>query len=186
MLYDLLNDDDEDIRNEAAKIVSFILNHEKSDAISVSAAPQMAAAASASFRQYLAIHFSNVDLLFTNGIARLLGQSDAGTQPIEPITKIYARITKGSNDLFAAEKQNLYIDELAETVAWTTLLKSVSTRDAALVKALGLWADEGEAFLEEKIREQAKWEGYLLYYQNPDVGVLEERVESVRELLGQS
>lgn len=190
LLYDLLNDDDEEIRLEAASTVSQhlrYLNVTRRAAnlpyLQVPRSTMMPAAASALWREYLTLAYGNTTEFFELGLARILGQSLPNTPSLKPVADTIRSIQQASTDLFAAEKQNLYIDEMDEMNFWRQELLSAKNRSKSLVMALEKWLQEGKEALDMISMEQKDQQDVFNAFQNPDLAVLKARFSVIRELL---
>lgn len=153
VIYDLLNDDDQEIRSGAC-IVAARLHNTAESVLSVTTM----LSASASRRQLRSMivdrfHQDNQDMLQLECVRRLLGipmnvyrsrLGDAIKHHLQEHT-VQAQlnqITTTATDLFAEEKQNLYIDEVAEVKSWA-ILNSNLFSNGALSAKLKLWIRQG-------------------------------------------
>jgi hypothetical protein len=132
-LYDALNDDDEEIREAAADVVSRILGF--------SLVPLAACAA---LLQWLLRHYGQTDAFCNIVLLRVTDQHFLPGSGLQSVETPLAAAMLDDDSLFVEEEQNLYIDEVRETHAWTSLLINAegSIWDEA-VNRLSPWALEG-------------------------------------------
>jgi hypothetical protein len=110
-LYDTLNDDDDDIREAGANVVSQILGSH-----------QAPLAASAKLLQWLHQKFSRTEAFRTAMMYRIANINGQTTDKLEPAEQQLAAAMLDDDSLFVEEEQNLYVDEVREAIAWTSLL----------------------------------------------------------------
>jgi len=155
VLYDLLNDDDDEIRGKAAEVAAAFHQYSHD---SIRSGPAIVLCALAS-RQQLRSHglraFRESEMLSLECVRRILGimpwrSSKHLKMDIiryiqrNSIGRQIKELICASNDLFAEEKQNLYVDEVAELKAWAQVLVDLECgMSCDLVKTLSEWADDG-------------------------------------------
>ena len=181
-LYDTLNDDDDEIRDLGADIVSWIL----STSSAVTAPYLVPPAACYRLSMFLAQAYSGSTDLSIHAICRLAGQlrADASMQsskpatavPLTPVLDLLASARTEDISLFAEEKQNLFIDEVREAETWSRvskqLLKSACDENAAA--DFSRWTVRGlDALTEIATREI---DGPLGWTSKPEVFTLGMRV----------
>jgi hypothetical protein len=136
-VYDLLNDDDEDIRIAAASIATRILsvvdaeNHNEPDLEPITASQRLL--------NYVVRRWSGSKHLFREALTRPFGT-------FEPVDEQILRYTQTDHALFAEEKQNLYIDDAREAAVWAQMAMKLSWPEAVdqtFVKRLGTWVENG-------------------------------------------
>ncbi|KAK2626029.1 hypothetical protein QTJ16_004291 [Diplocarpon rosae] len=141
-LYNILNDDDPDIRSLGAKAVSVMLRK--------SMIPQAATKA-------LAEHMLNQNAAGfpSYAVARMTGtlvdQLDNGITKVklEPAITQLERASQGDNKLFTEEKQNLWIDEVQDATIWCEIF---------LTLPLNAFGDNGtQAFSHNLIQALVVW-----------------------------
>lgn len=141
LTYTALNDDDDDIRDLAARVAHVHL--EKNGSFSNrTLAPLIA---SRGLATHLAAKYPQSPLLLRIAIQRMTG-SKLDTYSLVPSVQIrFASTLNEAAALFAIEKQNLYIDYSREAAVWSTALKRLSVRRSSkgIVEALTAWAVEG-------------------------------------------
>ncbi|KIW35384.1 uncharacterized protein PV07_02082 [Cladophialophora immunda] len=129
VLYDLLNDDDEEIRLEAIHAARKLRLHQLSAMDNLGCS---ALAARESLLSELSRHFSQTSNLAEAAIVNIMriGQvASDGFHSVGPVSffdisldsKLQS-ISKSKNDLFAEERQNLYMDDIREIKEWTEIL----------------------------------------------------------------
>lgn len=164
VLYDLLSDDDEDIREGAASIASTIYSR----AIKLKAGnrPLTSAAVGPKLLLQVALDF-NDDELRQVAIERLF-------VPSLP-QAVKAAQTRHRNVLFEEEKQNLYRDDVIESTIWAQVLINMSPPPLSKFQAI---ASEGLRYI---LKEKTLVEGSLRM--NPDIIVLCARLTLTAEVL---
>lgn len=154
ILYDLLNDDDEEIRDLAASTTSFIVTTAGSG-ITVQLCPL---AACHQFSDYLAENFTNKDEFHFAALSRLMfsplnefEDMDSHVDSFKALTSQYSvgrqldLARQVSYDLFEEERQNLYLDDVREINFWWSIIRRISRiwiQDDILF-FVGNWALEG-------------------------------------------
>ena len=140
LLYDCLNDDDGEIRDIAATATCRFLALWNPKAIATTLSPLTASTR-------LAILISGVPEL--SSISRKLAiqrmtNSVLDTEKLSPsaVQRLETAMIVDDTALFAAEKQNLYVDEFRESNIWAAVLKKQSPKNK-YVEALEMWACEG-------------------------------------------
>jgi hypothetical protein len=119
-LYDVLNDDDEEVRIIAASTVSSILN--------TSLAPP---AASEKFMSWLAKNCNTSPLFAWTILYRLTGSTTMACyqDPLQAsfisARKQFDLALRDDDALFAEEEQNLFIDKVQDMKLWSKLVKSI-------------------------------------------------------------
>ncbi|EEQ31240.1 HEAT repeat protein [Microsporum canis CBS 113480] len=111
VLYDMLNDDDVEIREAAALIASKVLADE-------SMVFRLPAAAATAIADFLTIHYCGSSQVFEGGLQRFLGAASQ-KKLFVPAAEVLNKAIKESTALFAEEKQNLYIDDVREIKTWS-------------------------------------------------------------------
>lgn len=155
-LYDLLLDDDEDVRDEAAAVVSNFLST-YTNLADIPNISLMAPAASWSLLQYFRTELNDSVVLFTEAAYRLMGSRslfkyepveiaipeshDVETNnslgevsetdhlslvPFRSVQEMMQEVRRQDNALFAEEKQNLFIDPVREAENWALVLMNAT------------------------------------------------------------
>ncbi|KAI1607991.1 phosphatidylinositol glycan, class A [Exophiala viscosa] len=129
VLYDLLNDDDEEVRHEAVTAAAKLhLRHTPA----VGGLGLCVLAARERLLEEIILQYGQTSLLAEAALLKLMqvGQdnksdfSDNGPSRLfeTSVASRIQEILKSKNDLFAEEKQNLYIDDVREIKSWTRVL----------------------------------------------------------------
>ncbi|TKX22999.1 hypothetical protein C1H76_4738 [Elsinoe australis] len=120
LVYDLTNDDDDEVRGVAAKVAcrlfSSEVNHVKR-LVPLAAGSQM-------LSQLVRQHVSSTYLAFV-AVSRLISSSHHN-RTSETVMDLLRTQTTEENVLFAEEKQNLFIDPAREARVWSKLLMSLA------------------------------------------------------------
>ncbi|KAK5949891.1 hypothetical protein OHC33_009076 [Knufia fluminis] len=158
VLYDLLNDDDDEIRLLSAEVAArFTSSRDKEGGKDPDRAVDIfsAAASRQKLRDELLQQFSNEDSFQVECWRRLLGINVTVSRPrLEAAVAAYLKrnsvqrqqqdIQAAANDLFAEEKQNLYIDDVAELRLWAKMLMSLDLDTTGpLPSTVKSWATDG-------------------------------------------
>ncbi|KAI9734539.1 MAG: hypothetical protein M1834_002140 [Cirrosporium novae-zelandiae] len=130
-LYDVMNDDDEEIRDVGAAVASVVVVDDASEGTM----PLNPLAASPQLLDFLTKNFSNSPDLMRAAITRLSGSSNAPNSPTntktDPLTlpsapDLLQQAQQEDTSLFVEEKQNLFIDPVLEIAKWSNLLTHLS------------------------------------------------------------
>ena len=145
IVYDLLQDDDEEVRSTASQIVSRLVVFQNLDASSCQVLCSLAATERL-VRFITKIHHNDYQLAKV-ACKRLLG-SDHDTVRFchrNTVLVIFTRIQRRANELFAEEKQNLYIDEVRNAKIWFRVLQSTGVKRLPLPMrhAIEDWVEHG-------------------------------------------
>lgn len=193
-LYDMLNDDDEVIRQDAASIVSWIFSRPSSspgtaDKGNLSLMPL---AATCEILNFLGYSYRDSVTLCVEAILRLTGSSSTnGTRIVEdvaaimeeklsremkliPLRELLGQAGKEDNALFVEERQNLFIDDVREAERWADILKVLShSAVEKFAPAFEEWVLEGLSALLDSAKEI---DGPLGWTSKPEVFALGMRV----------
>jgi hypothetical protein len=172
VLHDLLNDDDDEIRDAAALATSTLLraqhHAESQDTVPILTCHRLA--------HFLSSTFSTSTELVREATRRLV---DTTT----PFAQQLAQARKEDTSLFATEKQNLYHDETLDAVLWSQILAHIQMPPTARSK-LGEWAIDALSILTETAGKQE--DGSLGWSSKADVFTLGIRVMCAAEVVGGS
>ncbi|KZZ95080.1 HEAT repeat protein [Ascosphaera apis ARSEF 7405] len=152
VLYDLLNDDDEEVRDLAAEIASWVL----SDVMDAGKGERslIPLAASKEMIAFLCSTFGESEHLFLQACGRMVGVADArmGFAPVSELLRLYK---EESTVLFEEEKQNLFLDQVRESERWSEVVAQLDAAavDERLLRALCDWTSNGLDALLEHVRE---------------------------------
>ncbi len=132
-LYDTMNDDEEEIRDTGASVVSRILG---------SCLTPLAACRK--FLQWICQNFGESETFSIAVVQRITDSSSLPGTELEPVENQLAVAMLDDDSLFVEEEQNLYIDEVRESIAWNSVLM---TAEGALwdeaARRLSLWVLDG-------------------------------------------
>ena len=196
-LYDSLIDDDEDVRDQGAKVVSTILSVTMSSAdnkstTNLSLSPP---AARKGWLQFLCEGYRSSMLLCMESVRRLTGLKLGPLRSFIKIQENESLTTKGkpvlhlrpvvdlalearttSTVVFVEERQNLYIDTVSEAEAWAELLFRLEPEawPSSVASELEVWTMEGLAHILETLQESI--DGALSPTSKPEIFTLFTRV----------
>jgi hypothetical protein len=157
LLYDCMNDDDEDIRNVAAKTASTFWRIVRPDSW-FQARSCIPIFASTSIITTFLIDWDHGDTKFqqealrrTTGAKRVIRDAGSNQIVIEPLSRQrLAEALVENDDLFRVERQNLYINDMRESCVWKKVLERQNIAPKYLL-ALRDWVLEGFQVLSEHI-----------------------------------
>lgn len=196
-LYDTLVDDDEDVRDQGARVVSTILSVAESEAsdkstTTLSLSPP---AAKEVLLRYLCESYRNSMPLCVESIRRLTGMESApgsalankqdgesqtkqgkSVLHLRPIAELFLEAQATSNVVFVEERQNLYIDTVSEAESWSELLSRLDPGawPQSLAFDLEIWIVEGLAHILVFLRSSI--DGALSPTSKPEVFAIFTRV----------
>lgn len=204
-IYELLLDDDEDVRDEAAAVASVFLSTPTNRA-NLPNILLMPPAASSSLLQYFKTNFDESVVLFAEAAYRLTGTgslfkrgpveiamkevsdsetnyssrraSDTGWIPnvtIRPVREMMQEVRRQDNALFAEEKTNLFVDPVQEAENWALVLMN-STPIGNIVSITSTIEDWTMQGLEVLIETANEKDGPLGWTTKPDVFTLGMRI----------
>ncbi|GAB7339803.1 hypothetical protein MBLNU457_6351t1 [Dothideomycetes sp. NU457] len=171
IVYDLTNDDDDDVRDLAAHTTSLLLDtgsRQKTDMVSLVAGSRIAA--SLAYRHKTSIHLAR------GSAHRLLADTS--------LTLNLLSESQGQDSaLFAEEKQNLFIDPAREAKTWSVVLSSLSATafDDATIRELSDLTTAGLDALISRTRQNH--DGPLGWTRKPDIFVLGLRIIYASEVV---
>lgn len=169
LAYDILNDDDDEVREVGSQIASQILaNHSSESSSSQTCVPlvasqQLVAHLAKKYRQSQDICEQAVQKITTSVL-----QNDILLPSAEERLR---NATAENTALFVVEKQNLFIDYYREAILWSKALKRLSSKaiSQATASALSTWVLDGLRLLSEKA--QSDIDGPLGWTSKPEVFV---------------
>ena len=134
LIYDLLLDDDEDVRASGASAALHIFHNcndsHKSVVLVRTASSLSSAAAEKILCRFVVRHFSWMSALLTEVFRRMTGCTFSRGLQVVSLRQQLLEARRESTALFGVEKQNLYIDEVQEAREWReTLLMTVNESD---------------------------------------------------------
>jgi hypothetical protein len=171
VLYDMLNDDDDEIRDVAALATSKLftaqgfLSHANETTVPILTTHHLAT--------FLATRFQTSAYLASHSLTRL-------ANPTLPFTQVLADARKEDSALFATEKQNLYFDASLDAVVWSRILAHIrlSPSDRQVLKA---WVLDALHILAETAEKEV--DGALGWSSKSDVFTLGIRVFCASEVV---
>ncbi|KAF2497326.1 hypothetical protein BU16DRAFT_505602 [Lophium mytilinum] len=174
LVYDALNDDDDDIREVAASVATRVLAGPEYASANRDVVPLLAS-------QQLAEHFANFyadfSFLHHEALRRFMGTA-VGQSPFEtPFQTAVADARKENSALFAQEKQNLFVDETREIAIWADVLSRLpfkSDPSDSLQKEFKHWVIGGISWLTATTVEEE--DGALGWASKPEMFTLGLRV----------
>lgn len=147
-IYQVLVDDDDEIRDIGAAVVSRSLL----DVLSINSSI-VPAVARERLRSYLLREHSKSEILAVESMDRLTGQYSGSARKFPK--RLMAEATQEQNELFYKERQNLYIDEVSEAKIWSSLLRqtiSIPLPETTKVY-LNMFVEEGLEVLKSNAEE---------------------------------
>lgn len=184
ILYDMLNDDDDELRDIAANTASWVLSYS-------SVSPNTAIAldplnASELLATFIIDHYSDSPQLTQRVIRYLTGQelrisgSDEDISLVS-VSHLFTEYNQESTVLFVEEKQNLFIDEVREIDIWTRALvhfkKDAYSED--LVQQTSDWVSAGLEYLSNRLAQDAGRDGLLGWMSKPECFTLAARLINI-------
>ena len=159
-MYDTLNDDDEEVRDVGSDAVENILG-----------ASMVPLEAATLLLSWLAQSFGTT-LEFKQAVCnRVVGQA---TKDWQHANDQLTAALEFDDSLFAIEEQNLFIDEVRDTIRWLAVFENLSwSEDGELVGSLSTWIKGGLARLNDLLKTD---DGPLGWASNPQVFAILTRV----------
>lgn len=183
-LYDMLNDDDDELRDMAAPIASWVLSNSSvfpNRIVDLAGIP-----ARESLVEFLSTNYNKQHTLFHHAVRRLMNNvivSDGG--PFVPFETLLGEHLKESTVLFEEERQNLFIDDVCEIDIWSAVLKRMdrSVFDEKTVINLRVWVSKGLECLETLFTSSGEQDGAIGWTSKAEVYSLGVLLFSVASLL---
>ncbi|KAK2802062.1 hypothetical protein FQN51_004972 [Onygenales sp. PD_10] len=183
-LYDMLNDDDEELRDIAALAASELFSLSRDS--STHAAAKLPLAASSQLTEIIAEKYTGASKLFVQALCRFLGQPINASDLVIPLSAASQLdgFQRENTVLFQEEKQNLFIEDIREADIWARVLSRLLLvqTNSPLVLSLYSWVVNGLSTLAKATREAGS-DGVLGWISNPDVFTLGVRVIRGAEIL---
>lgn len=177
VLYDLLNDDDDEIRDVAARTTGFLLRAQGypsfKDTVPVLSSYRLALFLCRAFDS----SSSSGHELATQALRRLTNPTPERSPLFHtPFAQIFAQERQEDTALFAQEKQNLYKDDVLDAMLWSRVLLRVSRSNvnATLRAGLAKWVADGLGVLRQTAGEEG--DGALGWSSKAEVFTLGMRV----------
>ncbi|RAL13849.1 THADA/TRM732 family protein [Aspergillus homomorphus CBS 101889] len=175
VLYDMLNDDDEELRDLAAPTASWVLSYSsasRSKAVALSPSN-----ASELLSVFIAESYNNSQLLSKKAVAYIVGSESrisTFTTRFVPVSTTLSELRKESTILFEEEKQNLFIDDVREVDAWTKRLIGLTetSYDEASIQAIFIWVSDGLSCFANVFANPAGKDGLLGWVSKPETFTL--------------
>ncbi|KAF2277988.1 uncharacterized protein EI97DRAFT_415834 [Westerdykella ornata] len=123
VLYDMLNDDDDDIRDEAAKVANRMLRTQGHGAELPDAVPIIT---TQRLGRFLSKRYRDSEDLCKAALLRLTGTACSAALFKGSFAETLAEARQEDTALFVQEKQNLYKDDVEDAYFWAHTLRSVS------------------------------------------------------------
>lgn len=188
VLYDLLNDDDDEIRDVAASTASWVLSHSSiSPDADVTLAPMNASALLAEFVVHSYADSSalgrRVLLYLTGQEPRISGSYES--KRLIPVSDLITEYRQDSTVLFEEEKQNLFIDDVREVGVWSRALVQLhkSAYVGTPLREVSTWASDGLTYLHSLVSPGAEPDGLLGWASKPEIFILGSRVIAIASAL---
>ena len=195
-LWDALVDDDEEVRDPAARLASKLLSQSLS--LNRNEKPQHLSMSPASVRPKLMEFIKSQDIwanhLCQEAVLRLSEtsasqrlssgtSSEAITSCIRPFSEMMSEARTPDTALFVEEKQNLYIDEVEEARCWANVLSISENAEiaTATISTLSTWTLDGLVHLARVIAGEE--DGALGWTSKPEVYTLGMRIISAAKVL---
>lgn len=132
-LYESLVDDDDEVREAAASAASAIIG-----------TPVIAPTAADILVPWLAERFGEVEELASRVVCRMVGQQYSQDFQLVPAEVQLGKAMDFDDSLFAAEDQNLFIDEVRETGRWRGALEGLKRSGSrGSLGCLKTWVEAG-------------------------------------------
>ncbi|PYI07666.1 hypothetical protein BO78DRAFT_396285, partial [Aspergillus sclerotiicarbonarius CBS 121057] len=182
VLYDMLNDDDEELRDLAASTASWVLSYSSvSPSNAVALSPLNA---SDLLSKFITSNYTTSRLLYQRVTAYVADQEprlSTSTPKYIPISNRLSALRKESTILFEEEKQNLFIDEVREVDVWSARLRqlSESSYNEASLNALFNWVSTGLSCFGELFTTESEKDGLLGWASRPETFTLGVRLFGV-------
>ena len=143
LVHDVLNDDDEDVRQAGSTVAHEMLSSFSPGALVVG--PLVAHEACRELRKFLTLHYHESRKVLAQAMKRLIGFGGNLCLSWRKLDRDLLDTLEGETILFVVEKQNLYIDEVVQVEAWAGVLKSLSFQalHPLTVRKLFQWCSEG-------------------------------------------
>ncbi|KAF2201139.1 HEAT repeat protein-like protein [Delitschia confertaspora ATCC 74209] len=180
VLYDMLNDDDDEIREAAAPIATKLMVSQGYYKTAKNTAPTLT---TQHLVKFMTKSFSNSSSLFKESLRRLTDTPFSSSMFKHPVKALLAAKSKEDTALFIQEKQNLFKDDTLEAVTWCHIAKSFSPNavNPKLLESLAFWVMDGIATLKETA--QSETDGALGWTSKADIFALGMRVICAVDIL---
>jgi hypothetical protein len=153
LVYDCLNDDDEEIREAAAEIAAQALQpsyqtYPLKSIIPIAASQKLAGLMTKSFPESPSLCFEAVKRL--TGVK---GRNRDG-ELLPSASQMFESSSREETALFVTERQNLYIDDVREALLWSAVARRLSPKAVkhSLLRALSSWVHSALSKLLSRIQ----------------------------------
>lgn len=188
VLYDTLNDDDEELRDIAAASASWVLSYSSVSPTSALALGPLNA--SGLLATFITDHYSDSVYFARRVIRYLTGQESRisgsdNQSSLVPVSVLMTQHCQESTVLFVEEKQNLFVDEVREVDVWSRVLLQLK-RNAypeTLIRQISSWVSEGLEHLLMLVNQDSGSDGLLGWTSKPESFTLGVRVISMAAAL---
>lgn len=188
VLYDMLNDDDEELRDIAASSASWVLSYSSVSPTSALALGPLNA--SELLATFVTDHYSDSVYFARRVIRYLTGQESRisgsdNQSSLVPVSVLMVQHCQESTVLFVEEKQNLFIDEVREVDIWSRVLLQLK-RNAypeTLIRQTSSWVSEGLDHHLVLVNQDSGSDGLLGWTSKPESFALGVRVISIASSL---
>lgn len=177
VLYDMLNDDDDEIRDAAAHATATLFRNARQDPTIKDTVPILTCHHLASWLRFTFPHSRD---LTREALRRLTNTPPPQKLFGSPFKVTFAQERKEDDALFVIEKQNLYKDDTLDALLWSRVLCTLPPR-SEFHKELAQWVQEGLATLTETVRKEQ--DGALGWPSKPEVFTLGIRVICAAEVV---
>jgi len=163
VLYDLLNDDDDEIRDLAARTTGNLLRAQGyttsvcKDTVPILSSYRLALFTCHTFHSTSLSASASGGVLATQALHRLANATTTGeTLFSTPFVETFARERQEDTALFAQEKQNLYKDDVLDVLLWSRVLLHLPASSVSLTlkSELAKWVADGLAVLTETANKE--------------------------------
>lgn len=180
VIYDALNDDDNEIRDVAASVVTrvFAGKYYRNNMDNV-----IPLVASQKLSEHLGKTYAQSQELCVEAIRRMTHCELTEPPLLHSVAGILAQARREDMTLFVQEKQNLFIDEVREAETWSRILKHLSVKaiPRELAYNFSEWVTDGISVLTKSAANQD--DGSLGWTSKPEVFTLGMRVICGAEVL---
>lgn len=178
ILYDLLNDDDDEIRDAAARATGTLLRAQSPSPLK-DTVPLVAAN---NLTKWLYRTFNTSADLAIEAIRRLTNTPSPAPLLETPFAETFAQARKEDTALFATEKQNLYKDDTLDAIVWARVLSHIpSAASLGQHVMLKRWVLEALDMLTETAKSER--DGPLGWSSKPEVFALGVQVICAAEVM---
>ena len=168
LVYDMLNDDDEEIREIAVNIAATALSSSGYRAERM--APLLA---NQRLLAHMTTNYSHLPRFLAEAVVRTTGMRLHATA-----TAAFSAAAGTNTALFAVEKQNVFLDPVRETILWSQALKHIpidtmfpSHASSTSTRDLTKWTRDALSLISRKLAGESGEDGVLGWASKPDMFV---------------